>query len=33
MSGSSVPGRVVSAIWVISDDLGLLRQLDAAKLA
>ncbi len=24
---------VVSAIWVVSDDLGLLRQLDAAKLA
>jgi SnoaL-like polyketide cyclase len=24
---------LVSAIWVVSDDLGLLRQLDAAKLA
>ncbi len=23
---------VVSAIWVVSDDLGLLRQLDAATL-
>ena len=28
-----VTAVVVSAIWVVSDDLGLLRQLDAAKLA
>jgi SnoaL-like polyketide cyclase len=28
-----VTGGLVSAIWVVSDDLGLLRQLDAAKLA
>jgi hypothetical protein len=28
-----VTAGVVSAIWVVSDDLGLLRQLDAAKLA
>ena len=29
----AVTAGVVSAIWVVSDDLGLLRQLDAAKLA
>ena len=29
----TVTAGVVSAIWVVSDDLGLLRQLDAAKLA
>jgi hypothetical protein len=29
----SVTAGVISAIWVVSDDLGLLRQLDAAKLA
>ena len=29
----AVTEGVVSAIWVVSDDLGLLRQLDAAKLA
>ncbi len=28
----TVTAGVVSAIWVVSDDLGLLRQLDAAKL-
>jgi hypothetical protein len=28
-----VTAGVVSAIWVVSDDLGLLRQLDAVKLA
>ena len=29
----TVTAGVISAIWVVSDDLGLLRQLDAAKLA
>jgi hypothetical protein len=29
----TVTAGVVSAIWVVSDDLGLLRQLDAVKLA
>jgi hypothetical protein len=29
----TVTASIVSAIWVVSDDLGLLRQLDAAKLA
>jgi hypothetical protein len=29
----TVTAGVVSAIWVVSDDLGLLRQLNAAKLA
>ncbi len=29
----TVTAGVVSAIWVVSDDLGLLRQLDAARLA
>jgi hypothetical protein len=29
----TVTAEVVSAIWVVSEDLGLLRQLDAAKLA
>ena len=29
----AITAGVVSAIWVVSDDLGLLRQLDAAKLA
>jgi hypothetical protein len=29
----TVTADIVSAIWVVSDDLGLLRQLDAAKLA
>jgi hypothetical protein len=29
----AVTAGVVSAIWVVSDDLALLRQLDAAKLA
>ena len=29
----SVTAGVISAIWVVSDDLGLVRQLDAAKLA
>ena len=24
--------RLVTAIWVVADDLGLLRQLDAARL-
>ncbi len=29
----TVTAGVISAIWVASDDPGLLRQLDAAKLA
>jgi SnoaL-like polyketide cyclase len=29
----TVTAGVISAIWVVSDDLGLLRQLDAARLA
>jgi hypothetical protein len=29
----TVTGGVISAIWVVADDLGLLRQLDAVKLA
>jgi hypothetical protein len=29
----AVTAGVVSAIWVVSGDLGLLRQLDAARLA
>ncbi|MGE5289017.1 MAG: ester cyclase [Micromonosporaceae bacterium] len=29
----TVTEGVISAIWVVSDDLGLLRQLDAVKLA
>ena len=29
----TVTAGVVSAIWVVSDDLGLLRQLDAVRLA
>ena len=29
----TVSAGVVSAIWVVADDLGLLRQLDAVKLA
>ena len=29
----TVTAGVVSAIWVVSDDLGLLRQLDAVELA
>ena len=29
----TVTAGVISAIWVVSDDLGLLRQFDAAKLA
>ena len=29
----TVVDSIISAIWVVSDDLGLLRQLDAARLA
>ena len=29
----TVTAGVISAIWVVSDDLGLLRQLDAVRLA
>lgn len=27
-----IAGGLVTAIWVVADDLGLLRQLDAARL-
>jgi SnoaL-like polyketide cyclase len=29
----TIIGGKISALWVVSNDLGLLRQLDAAKLA
>jgi predicted ester cyclase len=29
----TITGGIISALWVVSDDLGLLRQLDAVKLA
>ena len=28
----TIAGGLVTAIWVVADDLGLLRQLDAARL-
>jgi hypothetical protein len=29
----TITGGTISALWAVSDDLGLLRQLDAVKLA